>query len=407
MVHRAQMVMWAVAVLLAVAVLMINSAMMGVGSEPVTLERLLFGKPTLYAALAITLMWGASFIDVRGLYQIRGILNPIPWLLLIAIGLCGIALLPGVGAELNASRRWLFLGPRSWGLTFQPSELAKWAMVAAVAWWCARRAGAMHRFFHGLLPMLLVVGLACALIVMEDLGTAVLIGTVAMVMLLAGGARLWQMALIVPGALAAVVGMIVVEPYRMKRLMVFADPYADAEGAGYQPIQMMAAIAEGNRGLGNGIAKQGYIPAETTDAILAIVCEELGLAGAALVMGLLLVVIWTIVGIVKDSDWGFGRLLAFGVMLTLGLQAVMNIAVVTVVVPTKGIALPFVSSGGTGWVLGAAMVGLVAALDRINRIEEVEVESSEVPSVTIGDGFAKPRAAGVPSISAANFPVTE
>jgi len=224
------------------------------------------------------------------------------------------------------------------------------------------------------------------------------------VMLLAGGARLWQMLLILPGAIGAVVGMIVIEPYRMQRLMVFLNPYVDADGAGYQPIQMMAAIAGGNRGLGNGIAKQGYVPAETTDAILAIICEELGLAGAALVMGLLLVLVWTIVGIVRESDFGFGRLLAFGVMLTVGIQAVMNIAVVTVVVPTKGIALPFVSTGGTGWVMGAAMVGLVAGLDRLSRIENATGE----PSVAIANGCAKPQAAGdgAPSISAADYPVT-
>jgi cell division protein FtsW len=404
MVHRAQLLLWAVGSLLALAVLMINSTVMGVGGEPVTLERLMFGRPTLYAVIAIAVMWATSYIDVRGLYKIRGAFNPIPWLLLASIVLCGVALLPGVGAELNASRRWLFLGPRSWGLTFQPSELAKWVMVAAVAWWCARRAGAMRKFFVGLLPIMLIVGFVCGLIVVEDLGTSVLIGTVAVAMLLVGGAKVWQMLLIVPGAIGAVVGMIVIEPYRMQRLMVFLNPYADADGAGYQPIQMMAAIANGNRGLGNGIAKQGYVPAETTDAILAIICEELGLAGAALVMGLLLVLVWTMVGIVKDSKWGFGRMLAFGVMLTLGIQAVMNIAVVTVVVPTKGIALPFVSSGGTGWVLGAAMVGLVAALDRINRLTS-EVELGET-FVEKADGCAKPQAAA-PSISATDYPTGE
>jgi cell division protein FtsW len=157
----------------------------------------------------------------------------------------------------------------------------------------------------------------------------------------------------------------------VKRLLVFADPFADAQGAGYQPIQMMAAIADGNRGLGNGIAKMGYLPTDTSDAIFAIVCEEMGVAGAALVLGVYVVMLWTAVGVMRDCRAGpaasFGRLLTLAVIGTVGLQALMNIAVVTVVVPTKGIALPLLSSGGTGWVLCAAAIGLVAAVDRMNR----------------------------------------
>ena len=396
--------MWSVTALLIVAVLMINSATMGVGEPAVTWRGLLYGRPTVYAAMAVTAMWVASYVDVRRVYRMRGLVNPIPWLLLASVVMCVAALTPGVGATLNNSRRWLFLGPRSLGLTFQPSELAKWAMVGATAWWCARRSGAMGRFWLGLVPILLVVGGVCGLIVVEDLGTAALIGAVATAMLVAGGARLWQVGLMAPAGAAALAGMIAIEPYRMQRLMTFLNPYADAAGAGYQPIQMMAAIADGNRGLGNGIAKQGYIPAETTDAILAVICEELGLAGAALVIGLLLVMVWTMLGVIRDSRWGFGRLLVFGVMLTLGLQAVMNIAVVTVVVPTKGIALPFVSSGGTGWVLGAVMVGLVAAVDRINRLEEAE--AGETP-MEAERGEAGSGSAGAVSISASAFPVIE
>lgn len=367
------MMQWSVITLLGLAVLMVNSASMTVGRMTVTWHQLLAGRPTLYAVIAIVVMMGVGRIDLRKVYAARGFTNPIPWLLLIAVALCVVALIPKFSAEINGSRRWLFLGPRKLGLTFQPSELAKWTMVLAVSWWCARRAGVMQRFNAGLLPMLVLIAVVCGLIVKEDLGTTALISAVAMGLLIAGGAKLWQLGLLLPVGLAGLGAMIFYSPYRVQRLLTFMDPYADPRKYGYQPIQMMAAIAEGNRGLGNGIAKMGYLPADTTDAIFAIVVEELGVGGAALVMVLFLILLWTAFGVVRDCKWVFGKMVGLGVILTLGLQAVMNIAVVTVVVPTKGIALPFLSSGGTGWVMCAAAMGLLVALDRINQ-EEVEAE---------------------------------
>ncbi len=122
-------------------------------------------------------------------------------------------------------------------------------------------------------------------------------------------------------------------------------------------------------GVGYGIQKFGYLPEDTTDFIFAIICEEMGMAGAMLVIGLYLAILWTGLGIVRDCKDTFGRLVGLGVLLTVGLQATINIAVVTVVVPTKGIALPLISSGGTGWIVTAFMLGLVASLDEANRLE--------------------------------------
>ncbi len=346
---------------------------MGVGENAgggATIDRLFTGRPMVYALLALGAMWLSSRLDLRRIYAVRGIANPIPWLLLGSIILCVLALLPGVGAVINSSARWLKIGYGPFSITFQPSEFAKWSLVAALAWWCARRGGAMRHFSVGLLPGLVMTGIVCSIIIKEDLGTAVLIGTVAVGLLLAGGARWWHLAMMRPAAAMGIGAMIVTSPYRVQRLLTFLNPYADAQGAGYQSIQMMAAISRSNRGLGNGIAKQGYLPADVTDGIFAIICEELGLAGAMIVAGLLVGLLWTMLGILRDCRWAFGRLYILGVMLTLGVQSIMNIAVVTVVVPTKGIALPFVSSGGTGWVLSAAAVGFVIAIDRINQLDQ-------------------------------------
>jgi len=169
-----------------------------------------------------------------------------------------------------------------------------------------------------------------------------------------------------------VVAAIVQEPYRLQRLTAFLDPWADMKGAGYHPIQSMLALAHGNvtgTGLGQGVQKFGYLPEDTTDFIFAVICEEMGFAGAALVIALYLTILWTGLGILRDCRDVFGRLVALGVMLTLGIQAAINLAVVTVMLPTKGIALPLVSAGGTGWVLTAFSLGLLAALDNANALE--------------------------------------
>ena len=339
------------------------------GAAPLSM---LWSRHSIYAALAVLAMFVASRIDLRQLQRSHRWRNPLWWLVGLALVLAALTLLPGVGRSVRGASRWLYLGPSSWGVSFQPSELLKWLMVPAIACWCAGRPDSMGKFCRGLLPPLLLVALACCLVVIEDLGTAVLIATVSVALLTAGGARVWQLACMAPPAVAVVVAAIWHNPYRLDRLIAFVDPWSDPEGIGYHPIQSMLAIAEGGlsgRGLGSGIQKFGYLPEDTTDFLFAVICEELGLGGAVLVVGLLLLVLWTSLGILRNCPHFFGRLLALGVMLTLGLQALINIAVVTVVVPTKGIALPLLSAGGTGWVLTAFSLGLVASLDEARWVE--------------------------------------
>lgn len=365
--------------LLGLGLVMVQSAGMRVGVEGGRGDvwTLLMSRNLIYATLAVVAMILASRINVRQVMQTRSLFNPLLMMLILSLVLVGIVLLPGMGKEIYGAKRWLHLGPRSLGLSFQPSELLKWVMIPVMAWWCARRRGVMGRFMHGLLPALALIGLACGLVVIEDLGTAVLIGAVAACLLIAGGAKLWQMALCALPAVLAVGAAIWHSPYRVNRLLAFLNPWDDPQGIGYHPIQSMLAIAMGGltgRGLGNGIQKFGYLPEDTTDFIFAIICEEMGMAGALMVVGLYIALIWLGMSIVKDSKDVFGRLLGLGVLLTVGIQAVINLAVVTVVVPTKGIALPLISSGGTGWILTAFALGLLVSLDESNRLESPEPE---------------------------------
>jgi cell division protein FtsW len=380
MVRSAHILIACAAALLGLGVVMVHSAGSVVGGPdgavldsatgPLGPWSMFATRTTLYAGLAITVMLVASRLNVRQLFTSRGLTNPLLLVLLAALALQGLTLVPSFGHEVNGAHRWLKVG----AITFQPSELVKWVMVLAVAWWCARRSGVMHKLIAGVFPAMLLIALACGMIVKEDLGTAVLIGLVAVVLLVAGGMRLWVLAPVVIVGGAGIVAAIMAAPYRIKRLMIYRDPWIDPQGAGYHPIQSQLAFAEGGvsgSGLGQSIQKY-YIPEDTTDFIFPVLTEELGIAGAALIIGLFLAILWTGLGIVRDSKDPFSRLVGLGVLTTLGVQAAINLAVVTVVVPTKGIALPLVSNGGTGWIMTAGALGILAAIDNANALAEAE-----------------------------------
>ena len=402
MVRSAHILIACAAALLGLGVVMVHSAGSVVGGPDGTVVDTTFGpagpwsmfatRTTLYAGIAVLVMLIASRLNVRQLFTSRGLTNPLLVLLFGALALQALTMVPSFGHEVNGAHRWLKVGP----ITFQPSELVKWVMVLAVAWWCARRCGVMHKLMAGVFPAIVLIAVACGLVVKEDLGTAVLIGLVAVVLLIAGGMRLWVLLPVVMVGGVGIVAAIMAAPYRMKRLMIYRDPWIDPQGAGYHPIQSQLAFAEGGvsgSGLGQSIQKY-YIPEDTTDFIFPVLSEELGIAGAAMVIGLFLVILWTGLGIVRDSKDIFSRLVGLGVLTTLGVQAAINLAVVTVVVPTKGIALPLVSNGGTGWIMTAAAIGILAAIDNANAIEEAESATDDTDLPDEGSGAAKLRLTG-------------
>lgn len=351
--------------LLTIGVVMVTSAGLSVGTErSVILQDVLLGRTTLLAAVAVVFMAIGAFVPVsRAFHQPRGWKSPIPWLVLVIIALLVVVHIPGVGREVNGARRWIHLGFTG----FQPSEVAKWGLVIVLAWYATRRAAVMPEFISGFaLPIACVLGL-CALIASEDLGTAVLIGLVAVGMLIAAGSKWWHAAMWAPVGAAGIVIGILTSEYRLNRVKAFLDPYQDSQGIGYHILQSMGAISGGGiagRGLGNSIQKFGYLPEDTTDFIFAIICEEMGVVGAAVVIALYASLLLCGFSIVKRVGDPFQRLVGLGILMTIGLQALMNIAVVTGSVPTKGIALPLLSSGGTGWVLTAFCIGLLVSMDR-------------------------------------------
>lgn len=335
----------------------------------------LLGKDGRLALAAMVALAIGALVPIERLATLGGLAAPAPWLLAGIVGLQLVTLVAGDSS--HGATRWLELGP----IRFQPSEFAKWGLPAIIAWHCVRQGEGMRRFFTGLMPPLLLAAIVCALIAKEDLGTAVLVMLVCVAMTVVAGGRIRQVLGLVPFGVAAFVGFVLLEKYRMRRITAFLDPYADAADTGYQVIQSMGAIAGGGvggRGLGHSLQKFDYLPFDHTDFIFAIICEELGFFGAALLLAIFSGVVLAGLSIVtgRSSPAGsepdlaevavppFSRLLGFGIMLTFGLQAAINLAVVTGLAPTKGIALPLVSQGGTGWVLTAFSLGLVISMDR-------------------------------------------
>ncbi len=301
----------------------------------------------------------------------RSKLQPSVAFFLLALVLVLMVFVPGVGREINSSRRWIQLVPGVDATLFQPSELAKLALIILLAaWFSSDREGAVPnaaQVVRGVFVACLVIGAAAGPVIKEDLGTGALLAAIGGMMFLAAGARWWHLLLLSLPAAFGLWHQIASKPYRVERLTMFTKYWDHALGKGYHQVQSLCAIASGGwigRGLGQGIQKYGYLPESTTDSIFAIVCEELGMPGALLIIGMFLALLWQGGRIMQRCPDRFGKLLALGITLMLVFQAAINIAVATVSVPTKGIALPFVSAGGSGMLCLSIMAGILANIAR-------------------------------------------
>lgn len=333
--------------------------------------RLVINGEAIHVVLAMALLVCMWRLDYRRLIG-RTLLGSAPSILMIASVIFLALVLTRLGTDINGAKRWLMLRIGSHALSFEPSELAKWSLVLFISAYAVHRGQQIRDFWKGFAPLMLVVGASCALILKEDFGTAALVAGIAMLMMLMAGCRWWHIALLLPPAIIVLYFAVWHVPYRRERLMIFMHPHLDPKGAGYNPIQSLLSFASGGfwgRGLGDGIQKMGYLPEDNTDFIFSLISEELGFFGCMLVIFLYLTLLFSGWRVARRSRDLFGKLICFGCSAMIGLQAAMNIAVVTVTVPTKGIALPLISSGGTGWILTAGAIGLVMSVERVNRHE--------------------------------------
>lgn len=330
----------------------------------------------------------AMLIMSRVPYRLWTARNGLPATVLLVGSLVAttLVLVPGMGVEAKGATRWVQVGPAGWGIRFQPSELVKLSLPIFLATWivCKRD---IRQFWTGFVPAAAVIGLSVGAVGLEDFGTAALLAAVGGAMLLFGGGRWQHLLLMVLPAVPAFGYLLMSRAHRMKRLMTFLNIWEDPEGKGYQAIQSLCTIASGGwwgRGLGRGYVK-GYLPEARSDFIFAVICEELGVIGAVAVIGLLIALLWQGRTVIHRCVDPMGRLLAFAMVLTLGLQATMNVAVVTVSVPTKGISLPLVSAGGSGVIFLGALVGVLANI-ALHAGEEPDPGAPRTGGFRVADG---------------------
>ena len=376
------------AALLVMGVVMVFSAAESLSASPFE-DGLLASPPlrqALFSAVALITMLMVSLCPYRSWdLRRRSLIQPALFLGVLSIVFLVLVLMPEFGEKRNGARRWLSVGPASIGLGFQPSEIAKLSLVMMLAGFGAALGRHVKKFWLGFLPLCLLIGGFVALVGIEDFGTAALLGAVGFGILIAAGARLWHLGLVSMPAVFGVIYLINARRHRMERLLSFLDPEADPQGAGYQPMQSLMSIASGDwwgRGLGAGIQKYGHLPEARTDFIFAVICEELGIIGGIGVIGLFAVIVWQGRLASQYAPDAFGRLFALGATLTIGLQAAINVAVVTVSVPTKGISLPLISAGGTGVIFFSVLVGMLANVARAH-CDVVSNASTSTPEPSV------------------------
>jgi len=316
-------------------------------------------KQAMYLAIGFPLMLVISLIDFRKLEKFKVIAILVSIVLLIAVLI--------FGKETNGAKRWIVLGSQS----IQPSEIAKFGMMLYMCSFMARKYKVMQSFSKGMLPMLLVIGVICGLVMLQpNMSMAVIMGMMGYALLFIGGCDTKQMLLLAVVFIALFALLAVIEPYRMARLTSFVDPWADALGDGYQLIQSYYALGSGGLfgvGLNNSHQKLLYMTYGESDFIFAIVCEELGLIGGLLVLAAYAFIIYRGIRIALLCRDRFGSMLAGGITVVFGLQVFVNIGVCTGLLPTTGQALPFISAGGSSMMIFLAAMGVLLNISRFNN----------------------------------------
>jgi cell division protein FtsW len=307
---------------------------------------------------------GLAALAILSQFSITGLRRLVTPLAVLSVAMLVALHIPGLGQMRGGARRWLRMGP----VVTEPCEVVKFALVFFLADYLSRRQELLRDFKRGILPVFLIVGpVALVILKQPDFGSTVMIATLTFVMLYAAGAEARHLCASGAAAFCVLLIQMVAKSYRMRRLTAFLHPWQTARGAGFQLIQSFIALGAGGGwgvGLGAGRQKMFYLPQAHTDFVFAVVGEEFGLAGAAVVMALFCTILLRGMKIAHDEPDPFASLLAVGLTALLSLQALINMAVVIGLIPTKGLPLPFLSYGGTAIVMAMAALGAMLALGR-------------------------------------------
>jgi cell division protein FtsW len=346
------MLVFCVAALLALGMVMLYSSSMAQAGARYLLMQL------VWCAIGLGLCLAATLIDYRWLKKFA-------WpLFALAIFLLLLVFVPHIGVKVNGARRWIHAG----NIRFQSSELAKLALIIALAWYGEHFQRQMPTWKRGIVIPAVFIGIILGLVFVEpDRGTTILLGSVSAVMLIIAGVRWTYIVLPVTLALAGLGVSLARDPMRTRRIFSWLDLEAHKSGVGYQAYQAMIALGAGGwagLGLGNGRQKMGFVPENHTDFIFSIIGEELGLVTTLLVVMAFVGVIVCGIYIALRAQDSFGMLLGCGITFLIGLQAFINIGVVTSALPNKGLPLPFISYGGSNLLMMLIAVGILLSIAR-------------------------------------------
>jgi cell division protein FtsW len=348
--------MWlfgAALLLLSVGIVMVYSASAIMAADRFGDPHFFLKKQLFWALLGSLALLGALRVDYRWLERWQ-------WAILAgAAVLLILVLVPPLTQPINGTRRWLRFGP----VSLQPAEIAKLALVIFLAAWLARHRERLDDLRRGLLPPLGVAGgLAALVLAQPDLGNCLALIAVTLALLFLGGGPARYLVALALCALPLLATAILIAPYRLRRVTAFLDPWSDPRGGGFQIIQSWLALGSGGwfgRGVGESRQKLFYLPEAHTDFIFAVVGEELGFAGALVVLAGFVVLIWRGLRVGLRAPDAFGAYLALGITTLIAVQTLVNLGVVTGSLPTKGLPLPFISFGGSALVTTMLATGVL------------------------------------------------
>lgn len=317
-------------------------------------------KQIVGAVLGIIAMFVCTFINYQKLKKLKW------WVVIISAILLALVFIPGIGVENYGAKRWLNLGL----FTIQPSEFAKFALVLFSAAYLSDNYEKIGKF-KTLLPVL-GVGLGfCLLVILEpNMSITMCIGFIMLFMLFVGGTKMKHFVWLGIPAACAVPALIIVEPYRVQRFMAFLNPWASPQAEGFQLIQSLYSLGSGGLfgvGLGNSRQKYMFLPFSESDFIFSIIGEELGLFGAILTLIVFAVLIYLLISVARNAKDRFGALLVLGVASVIAIQVILNVCVVSGLIPPTGLPLPFISAGSTSLIVFMAAVGLCLNVARQSK----------------------------------------
>ncbi len=350
-------------ILIAIGVVMIYSASAIYALEVMKDAHYFLVRHLVYLGVGGVAAWLASRVNINALRRHAKII------LIGVVVLLVLVLIPHVGSSAGGARRWF----KFMGFSVQPSEFLKIALIFYMADYLERKRESLNDFKHTILPALVVLGISAGLVLKQpDLGTAVTVAMVILVLFFAAGFPIKYLAGMIAAAIPALLYLMLAKPYRRKRILAFFNPWEDPKGTGFQIIQSFLALGSGGlfgRGLGESQQKLFFLPESHTDFIFSIIGEELGFLGAGSVVLLFVILIFSGMVIVFRTKDNFLQLLALGLVSLIAIQAIINIGVSIGALPTKGLSLPFISYGGSALLANMIALGFLLNISKVKNIE--------------------------------------